>query len=135
MPQTTGKLPTRPFLPKPLPDWRKSDETPVLADGVQALMVWSRRFHDALANTLWDTLAKVLVFGVSNTGSASFGAADTTNTVTFGGREIDTNYQIALSPSWNATVWWTAKSVTGFTITASVAPGGAGGTVDWTLAR
>lgn len=135
MAQTTGKLSTRPFLPLPLPEWRRSEEPAKVADEVQRLTTWSRRFHDAVANTLWDTLAKVLVFIVSNTGQASFGAADTTKAVAFDGRELDTSYQVAVTPSWDTRVWVTSKAVTGFTITVSTAPGGAGGTVDWTLAR
>lgn len=106
-----------------------------MAEEVYSLVTWSRRFHDAVANSLWDTLAKVLVFIVSNTGQASFGAADTTKAVAFEGRELDTSFQVAVTPSWDTRVWVTSKAATGFTITVSTAPGGAGGTVDWILAR
>ena len=135
MPQITGKLSTRPFLPLPPPERRRSEEAPRLADAVQELTTWARRFHDAIATTVWDTLAKVLVFTVSNTAQATLGAADTSAAVAFEGRELDTSYQVALTPSWDTRVWVTGKSVTGFTIHVSTAPGGTGGTVDWTIAR
>ena len=136
MPQTTGKLPTRPFLPTPPQERRQVGETPKeLAVAIQQLSDWSSRFHDAFANTIWDMLSRVIVFIVSNTGQAAFAAVDTTDVVAFEGRELDTGYQIALTPSWNTKVWYTSKAVTGFTINASDAPGWAGGTVDWSLFR
>ena len=135
MAQTTGKLSTRPFLPLPIPEWRSSEEPAKVAEAVKDLITWSRRFHDAVANSLWDSLAKVLVFTVSNTGYASFGAADTTKAVAFEGRELDVSYQVAVTSSWDTRAWVTSKAVTGFTITVSTAPGGAGGTVDWIMAR
>lgn len=135
MSQTTGKLSTRPFLPLPLPEGRRSEEPAALADAVKGLTTWSHRFHDAVANSLWDSLAKVLIFNVSNTGQASFGAADTTKAVAFEGRELDVSYQIAFGPSWDTRVWYTSKAVTGFTINVSTVPGGSGGTMDWTIVR
>ena len=136
MAQTVGKLATRPFLPKPPQERPRISEEPAeVAAVVKELSEWSRRFHDAVANALWDTLAKVLVFIVSNSGSASFGAAEVTKAVAFDGRELDTSYQIAVCPSWDTRVWFTGKAVTGFTLNVSTAPGGAGGTIDWSISR
>ena len=136
MAQTVGKLPTRPFLPKPPQERPQVSEEPrELAVIVKELSSWSRRFYDTVATTLWDALAKVLVFNVSNTNQASFGAAETSKAVAFDGRELDTSYQVSYGPSWNTKVWTTSKAVTGFTINVSDAPGGAGGTMDWSLCR
>lgn len=142
MAQTIGKLPNRPFLPLP-PEQRRAvfarlQGTPQergLQDQVDALFYWAHRFHDAIGTSFFDTLSKLLVFNTTNTGTAAFGAADTSKAVTFEGREPDTAYQLALSPNWNAALWWSAKTVTGFTINASAAPGGAGGSANWTVIR
>jgi hypothetical protein len=114
---------------------QQTEDVSRLAETVYDLTVWARRFHDAIAITLWGTLAKVLVFIVSNSSFATFGAADTTKAVAFEGRELDTSYQVAVTPSWDTRVWVTGKTVTGFTITVSTGPGGAGGTVDWSVVR
>lgn len=135
MAQTTGKLSLRPFLPMPPTEQVRSEDAVVMADQVKELTTWARRFHDAIATTVWDTLAKVLVFTVSNTGQASIGAAETSKAVAFEGRELDVSYQVAVTPSWDTRVWVTSKAVTGFTINLSTAPGGGGGTVDWSLVR
>lgn len=99
------------------------------------LLRWAKDFHQTFSTTIWDQLQKAIPFKVNNSGTASFGAADTSKAVTFDGREDDTSYQIDLSPNWNAVLWWSAKTVTGFTINASAAPGGGGGTVDWGIKR
>ena len=134
MTQTIGKIPTRPFLPKLPPNWQRNEAPTSLADTVKELNEWSRLFHEAIATTLW-TISKVLVFAVSNTNAASFGAATTSVAVVFDGRETDAGYQVLLTPSWDTRVWWSSKTVTGFTITVSTAPGGSGGTVDWIVTR
>ena len=54
--------------------------------------------------------------------------------VTFPRSEVDTNYGVNATPSWNTTVWVTAKSTTGCTINfGTVAPAGA--TVDFITFR
>lgn len=135
MTQITGKLSTRPFLPKPPRERRRSEDVVATADAVQELNTWARRFHDAVANTLWDLLAKNLVYIVSNSGTAVIGAAETTHAVTFDGRELDAGYRVTTTPSWDTRVWVTGKSVAGFTLNLSAAPGGSGGDVDWSVVR
>jgi hypothetical protein len=56
-------------------------------------------------------------------GTATLAAATTTIAVTFPTAEADANYRIALEAPYNATLWVTDKTTTGFTINASVAPG------------
>lgn len=72
---------------------------------------------------------------VNQRGSAAFGAADTAVAVAFESDEADSDYVVFFSPSWNTKVWYSAVASTGFTMNASDAPGGAGGTVKWMLAR
>ena len=117
-----GRLPMRPILP--LPPANDDD-----------LLSWARAFHDELGVRLYESIARQLTFSVNNVGSASFGAADTSNAVAFEGREFDAGYRVTLTPSWNTKLWYSALAVTGFTINASDAPGGAGGTVVWTVIR
>lgn len=48
--------------------------------------------------------------------------------------EVDSNYQIIITPSWNTTVWVTNKLTSGFTVNfGTAAP--AGGTISWLLFR
>lgn len=136
MAQITGKLQTRPLLPQPIPRVLTSPLTLEHQGSViGAVIEWSHRFSEAVATTLWDTLAKNLVFIVSNTGSAVFGAAETSVVVTFLGRELDAGYQVFFTPSWDTRFWVTDKTMTGFTLHVSTAPGGGGGTVDWGVVR
>ncbi len=119
--ESTSRLPrmaSLPALPKADPDLR--------GYGV---------FLDRAISDFYDTLAERLQFSIVLLGSASFGAAETTNAVSFGTDLEDADYTPLAIPSWNAVIWYTSLAVGGFTLNASAAPGGAGGTVKWVAIR
>ena len=68
-------------------------------------------------------------------GETAVGAAETTVAVLFQSALEDADYVPLLVPSWNANLAVSGLAATGFTIVASAAPGGAGGTVRWVIVR
>jgi hypothetical protein len=52
-----------------------------------------------------------------------------------GKNEPDVNYAVLAAPSWNTTVWVTAKATTGFTLNFGTAAPGGGGFVDYSVIR
>ena len=87
-------------------------------------------------------IQSLFVRGISSTAVAAKNLAGTVTlvagsfTVVFANAEADTNYRIALAGSANSFVYWTTKTVSGFTIKSSSSVG-ANGTqvVDWHLLR
>lgn len=70
---------------------------------------------------------------ITDPSETAFGAADTSSVITFGSGLADDAYVVLTSPSWNTKIWVSAITTDGFTINASDAPGGGGGTVRWAI--
>lgn len=84
-------------------------------------------FHDRLAERLQQF--------VEIASTTEFGAAETSVAVVFGTEVADDSYVVVATPGWDARMWVTAVSTAGFTLNASSAPGGAGGSVRWAVLR
>lgn len=104
---------------------------PAAPEGVIAYL-W---LLDRAITDLYGVLAERLQTYTVLWGTAAFGAADTSIAVTFGSAMEDTNYVPLLVPSWNAATWYTSLGTGGFTVNASAAPGGGGGSVRWAALR
>lgn len=71
---------------------------------------------------------------IGASGTATVAAAGTSIAVTFTKTRPNTNYSIAIVPSWGTTFWYTNKTTTGFTINVGTAPAGAS-PVEWTATQ
>lgn len=93
----------------------------------------------ALKRWLNGFIKSIFTSGISSTAVASNNLAGTavlasgTATVVFATPEADTNYRISLAGNANFGFWWSAKTVSGFTINAS--SGKQTPSVDWLLLR
>jgi hypothetical protein len=118
---TQGRLRRRPSMP----DLPQRDDQVVL---------YLPQLDRAVVDIYGD-LAELLQFHTALAGQATFGAAVTIVNVLFDSTLEDQLYQPTMTPSWDTRLWVTSILATGFTINASTAPGGAGGTVYWTVSR
>lgn len=95
------------------------------------LVLLNRALQD-MQETLSERLQGYLLLPME---TAEFGVVDVDVDVVLAQPEKDVSYQPIFTPSWNAAIWYTDLTTTGFKINASVAPGGSGGEVKWTIAR
>lgn len=117
-PWTLNRIPALPDLPSAEPE----------------ILNWIQAFDRAMADSI-ASVSRLVQAYVELSGLAAFGAAVTTLAIAFETPTADANYGVALTPSWNAATWYTGLATTGFTINASAAPGGGGGTVTWAVVR
>ena len=84
---------------------------------------------DARQDAIWLRLRRRFFTSAGNTVQQAVTAAATSVAVTWPRTEVDTSYGVLATPSWNTTVWCSARTTTGATINFSVAAP-AGATVD-----
>lgn len=79
--------------------------------------------------------AQMPMGAAGNMNNVTVAASATSLVVTLNPAQPDTNYAINITPNWNAgSVWYTAKTASGFTINWSTAPVAAQA-LDWNARR
>ena len=107
---------------------------PVLPSQPEQILVYLTSLDRAIVD-FYGRLAERLQQFVEIAESTTFGAADTSATVSFGSGLADADYVVVATPSWNTKLWVTSVATSGFTLNVSDAPGGGGGTVRWAVIR
>ena len=113
---------------------QRQPNLPVLPTRPDQIIAYLTSLDRAIVD-FYGRLAERLQHYVEVADTTAFGAATTTVAVTFGSDLSDTDYVVVATPGWNTKIWITSVATSGFTITVSDAPGGAGGDVRWAVIR